>query len=46
MSYILHAESGTHADYSVQDITKWIDPRAQKGNTVYDYRTGNTYKVT
>lgn len=46
MVYTLISESGTHADFSSQDIKKWIDPRAKKGDSIYDYKTGNTYRLT
>ena len=45
MTYTLHATSGTMANYSTLDITKYV-PGASKGHTVYDYKSGNTYIIT
>lgn len=42
---LLYKEQGTFAHFSSQNIEEWIDPRAKKGQLIYDIKTGNTYKL-
>jgi len=45
MQYTLKYTSGTFAHFKSMDITNWTDPRATKGQLVYDIKSGNTFQM-